>query len=205
MPRWTMIALASLLAFAAPASAQYIGIFMDKEATTCAAQLGPAPFVDLHVVAALEGDVPTMTGAQFQITGMPEGWSSATALWVPADGVINVGHPLFPGPPHEDTPGVNVAFGTCQGSATEPTKVPLGRLILVGAPTPNNVHLRVEGFKLIPIDPDCVFVTNCDAPLGYPKLCVGGGEFVLNGTSSAGCGAVAVSEETWSQVKQLYR
>jgi hypothetical protein len=167
--------------------------------------MGPTPFTDLHVIAVLEGDVPTMTGAQFQITGMPEGWSSATALWVPADGVVNVGHPLFPGPPHEDTPGVNVAFGTCQGSLTEATKVPLGRLILVGAPTPKNVRLRVEGFSLVPFDPKCVFVTNCDMPAGFPKVCVGGGEFVLNGGASAACGAVALNETTWTGIKQLYR
>jgi len=205
MVRWTIVAFASLLAFAAPASTQTIGIFMDKEATTCVADVGPAPYTDLHVVAILEGSVPTMTGAQFQIVGTPTGWSPATALWVPDAGVgINLGHPLFPNPTHEETPGVNVAFATCQGSEGEVTKVPLGRLILLGAPTPQNVQLRVVGFDLVPPDPDCPFVTNCDIQAGYPKFCVGGGEIVLNGPGSGGC-AVAVFESTWSSIKELYR
>jgi hypothetical protein len=206
MLRWTIVTFATLLAFSAPASAQYIGIFMDKEATTCVADVGAAPYTDLHVVAILEGSVPVMTGAQFRIEGIPVGWSPSTALWVPDAGVgINIGHPLFPNPSHQDTPGVNVAFASCQGNAGEVTKVPLGRIILLGAPTPSNVHLRVVGFELVPTDPDCPFVTDCDIRAGYPKFCVGGGEIVLNGPASGGCGAVAVDQSTWSHIKQLYR
>lgn len=202
MSRWTFVAFAALFALAAPVSAQYIGIFTEKEATTCVANVGPMAFTDLHVVAVLGGSVPTMTGAQFQITGMPEGWTPETALWVPDAGAgANIGHPLFGTPTHPDVPGVNVVFPSCQGTVGETTKIPLGRIILIGAPTPENVHLRVEGFDLVPPDPDCPFVTDCSL---YPKFCVGGGEIILNGNGTGGC-AVAVSENTWSHVKGLYR
>jgi hypothetical protein len=205
MSRWTIVAFMALVLAAAPASAQTIGIFMDPEATSCAGDVGTTPFRDLYVVAILEGSVPVMTGAQFQITGIPESWTPNTALWVPDVGVgINLGHPLFANPIHEDTPGVNLAFAACQGNSGEVTRVPLGRIVLLGAPTPQNVHLRVVGFDLVPTDPDCPFVTNCDAPAGYPKFCVGGGEIVLNGPGTGGC-AVAVSEATWSHIKELYR
>src|SRR5262245_672201 len=95
MSRWTIIIFILRLAMSTPASAQTIGIFSDAGATNCIAQVGSTRFIDLHVVAVLAGEVPFMTGAQFQITGAPEGWSSANVLWVPADGTLNFGHPMF--------------------------------------------------------------------------------------------------------------
>jgi hypothetical protein len=198
MSRWTLIAAAGLMLCAAPLSAQYIGIFQDASATSCAAAPGPAPWIDLHVVAVLEGGVPEGTGAQFSITGAPEGWASQNALWVPAlDATVSLGHPLFANPSHDDQPGVNVAFGTCQTG-----HVPLGRIVLLGAPTPGNVRLRVDVVQLSPSDPDCPFIVDCDAPV-FAKHCVGGGEFVLNGTAPASC-QVAVAPATWTGVKALY-
>ena len=170
MSRWTIVVFTSLLAMSMPASASYIGIFMDAGATTCVAQVGPTPFIDLHVVAVLSGEVPVMMGAQFQITGAPEGWSSSNVLWVPADGTVNLGHPMFASPPRKR--GVMNAFSSCQGAEGEVTKVSLGRLILLGAPTPVNVHLRVQGFELVPTDPRCPFVLNCDLPGGVrERMC----------------------------------
>ena len=202
MSRWTIVVFTSLLAASMPASASYIGIFLDAGATTCIAQVGPTPFIDLHVVAVLSGEVPVMMGAQFQITGAPEGWSSSNVLWVPADGALNLGHPMFASPPRKR--GVINAFSSCQGAEGEVTRVPLGRLILLGAPTPVNVHLRVQGFELVPTDPRCAFVVNCDLPAGLAKECVEGGEIVLNGDAAGGCG-VAVHRSSWTTIKCLYR
>ena len=201
MTRWTL-AVAALAVLSSPASAQYIGIFMDREATTCVANVGATPYIDLHVVAVLEGAVTTMTGAQFKITGVPSGWTPENALWVPDAGSgISLGHPLFATPVHPLTPGINVTFGSCM-SFPEGGTLPLGRIILLGAPTPRHVTLRVEFFDLVPPDPDCPFVTYCEPD--YVKTCVGGGEIVLNGPSSSGC-YVPVATPTWTGVKQLYR
>jgi len=197
MTRWLWIALAALGMLPGRAGAQYIGIFMDAEATRCAGEVGPMAWLDLHVVAVLEGDVTELTGAQFRITGVPAEWTDKTAIWVPATGAINIGHPVFPIPNRPDRPGVNVAFSNCQRGRVE-----LGRLILLGAPTPENVVLRVEIFKLFPDEPDCVLTFACDFP-AFSRACVGGGQIVLNGPG-AGC-QVAVDADTWTGVKLLYR
>lgn len=197
--------VATLLGLVVPsvASAQYIGIFMDRQATTCIAQVGAAPYIDLHVVAVLGDGFTGFTGAQFQITGTPEGWTPSNALWIPDNGVaLSMGHPLFAGPPHEEMSGLNVTFSSCQqveGSNT----VPLGRIILLGAPTPENVHLQVESFVWAGSDPACPFATDCIVP-EFNIFCVGGGDIILNGDDSARC-MVSVEGHSWSVVKELYR
>lgn len=197
---------AALLALVLPsaASAQYIGIFMDRQATSCIAQVGAAPYVDLHVVAVLGDGFTGLTGAQFRITGAPEGWLPTNALWIPDNGVaISMGHPMFAGPPHEEVSGLNVTFSSCQQIEAGDT-VPIGRIILLGAPTPENVRLQVESFVWSGGDPDCPISTDCIYP-EFNIFCVGGGGIVLNGDDSAGCNVVSIESHTWSVVKKLYR
>ena len=186
------------------ASAQYIGIFSAPEAATCAVEAGPTPWIDLHVVAVLDGAVTKLTGAQFQITGAPEGWTTQNALWVPEPtSTISLGHPLFATSVHPDTPGVNVAFSSCQDRPGG-GRVLLGRVVLLGAPTPGEVRLRLTGFRLVPSDPLQPFVVGC-VEQWYSKAVVGGSEFVLNGPQPASCQApTAVEPSTWSNVKRLY-
>jgi hypothetical protein len=201
MKRCFLLALATVCV-AAPASAQYIGIFMDTQASSCAAQVGPQPWVDLHVIAVLENSVTEMAGAQFQISGAPEGWTAQNVLWVPEPtSAISLGNPIFPTELHPRTAGVNVAFASCQTTS----HVLLGRLVLLGAPTPANVHLRVLGFKWVPTDPPSPFVLICDLPM-FSKVGVGGGEIVLNdnGPGIAGC-QLAIEPRSWSTVKSLYQ
>jgi hypothetical protein len=189
---------------AQPAAAQYIGIFTAPDAASCGAIPGATPWIDLHIVAVLGGSVTQLTGAQFKITGVPEGWTTQNALWVPEPtSAISLGHPLFATAIHPSTPGVNVAFHECQSRPSGGT-VLLGRIVLLGAPTPENVHLRVTGFQLFPEEPLNPFVLICDAPM-YSKAVVGGGEFVLNGPQPLNCaGTTAVVPSTWSSVKQLF-
>ena len=204
MSRLILAGSLALLLHSSSVSAQSIGIFIDEEATTCIAEVGSTPYVDLHIVAVLGGDVTGLTGAQFQITGVPTGWTPSNTLWVPNEGVaVSLGHPMFTNPIHEDTPGLNVAFNVCQTLESR-EKVPLGRIILLGAPTPRDVHLRVEHFELVPSDPECSFVTDCDWPVLAPT-CVEGGEAFLNGNGPSGCGSVPVEDNTWSSVKMLFR
>ena len=203
MSRCMWLVLTGIIGSSSPAAAQYIGLFTDANASTCVAQVGPNPRVDLHVIAILEGDVNEMVGAQFQITGVPATWTPENVLWVPDIGTaISLGNPLFPTPQHPLTAGVNVTYSACAGSPSN-RRVALGRVVLLGPPTEDNVHLRVTGFDLVPPDPDCPFVAACDAPY-YSKVCVGGGEIVLNGEAPSSC-QVAVEENTWSNVKSLYR
>jgi hypothetical protein len=204
MSRCILPALALLAVMSAPSSAQYIGIFRDAEATSCSASPGSTPWIDLHVVAVLGGNVHEMTAAQFKIDGIPPNWSPATVLWVPnsAAGLV-MGNPMFLGAHHPETPGVNIAFATCQ-SGNEGAHVPLGRVVLLGAHTPENVRLRVAGFKLVPTEPGCPMLLFCDFPTFTP-VCVRGGEFVLNGPEPDSCAPMALDEKTWSGVKSFYR
>ena len=202
MSRWILLAVAGFMAVSTPASAQYIGLFTDANATSCAAQVGHNPRVDLHVIAILEGDVTEMTGAQFLITGIPATWTPQNVLWVPDVGsTFSLGNPLFPTPPRA-TAGVNVVFSSCKQASTN-RRVPLGRVVLLGPPTEDNVRLQVSRFDLVPPDPNCPFIVACDAPT-YSKVCVGGGEIVLNGDEPARC-QVAIEADTWTTVKSLYR
>jgi hypothetical protein len=202
MTRGSWLALATVVLLAGSAGAQSIGIFTNANATGCAADVGPAPWVDLYVVAILGGSATQMTGAQFQIRGVPEGWTPDNVLWVPDVGVaISMGHPMFPSALHSWVEGVNVAFSTCQTTATG-GRIPLGRIVLLGAATPPRTHLRVDGFQLVPGDPHCpIFIGG--GPV-YAMSCVTGGDVVLNGPASTLC-AMAIEQQTWGGVKELYR
>jgi len=192
------------LAFAPSAHAQYIGIFMDPEATSCAQAVGDQPWIDLHVVAILEDELTEVHGFQFQITGLPPTWSPANVLWVPDPNLsFTLGSPMFPGSIYTTSGGVNIILPACTGP--EPSRVMLGRMVILGAPTPEDVLLRVEAVKLVPPDPDCVAANDCIVP-SHLLRCIGGGQILLNGTGSVqpSC-QVAVEEATWSTVRQLYR
>jgi hypothetical protein len=189
----------SLLCVAA-SRAHTIGIFMDTAAATCTAQVGDEAWVELHVIALLQGDIQQMTGAQFRITGVPAGWTSENALWVPEpSSAISLGHPLFPTSVHPAVAGVNVAFRWCQFGP----RVLLGRIVLLGAPTPGEVRLRVEGFELAPQDPGCPLIVDCQVV--YALQCVLGGEIVLNGPARGACQPTGIQASTWAGVKSLYR
>jgi hypothetical protein len=190
----------------ATASSQSIGIYIDSGASVCLAEVGSTPIIDLHVIAVLGGEVPTMKGAQFWISGVPESWTPAKVFWVPDPAVtVNWGNPIFRTTVGDGRPGVDVAFNSCRGDGDpedDTNHIELGRLIIAGAPTPRDVHLKVEHFELVPPDPHCPFVNDCDAP-AFSKVCVAGGEVVLNGTGP--CGVVAVAPLTWTGVKARYR
>ena len=197
-------ALACLLP--ATASSQSIGIYIDSGGTVCTAEVGSVALIDLHVIAVLGGDVNEMHGAQFWISGAPESWTPRQVFWVPDPGVtVSLGNPIFHTTIGDGRPGLCVAFNTCRGDGIpegDTQRVEIGRLIIAGAPTPREVHLKVEHYELVPPDPVCPFVNDCTDPV-YEPTCVAGGEAVLNGTGP--CGVLAVTQRTWSEVKALYR
>ena len=190
----------------ATASSQSIGIYIDNGATVCTAEVGSTPLIDMHVIAILGGDVTGLTGAQFWISGAPDTWQQKNVFWVPDPAAtFNVGNPIFHTSLGDGRPGVVLTFNTCRGDGIpegDGGRVELGRLIIAGAPTPREVHLKVEHFELVPTDPECPTMLECQSP-AFPQVCVAGGEAVLNGTGP--CGVVAVTQRTWSEVKALFR
>lgn len=187
---------------------QSIGIFLDPEASSCSAEVGSTPFIALHIVALLGGDVPEFSTAQFSIIGLPETWSPANVFWVLDTGVgISVGNPLFSTSSDEYRRGAIVTFADfCRGDddpAGDVGPIPIGRVIIAGAPTPENTILRVWRYELVQTDPVCPFMLGCSDI--NTKICVEGGRAVLNPTSLPACEVVAVEQLTWAGVKDLYR
>lgn len=199
MSRWMVLGLGVLLATPQPASGQYVGIFLDPEASSCAANVGTNPRIDLHLIAVLDGTLPGVTGAAFKIIGAPATWTPQNVLWVPDQlAPVSAGDPLF-GTPTYPNGGVYVGSPQCMVG----DRVELGRLVLLGPPTADNVHLQVTSLGMYGPQRDCPEMQHCDAPR-YSSFCVGGGEIVLNGPAPSSC-QLAVEQRTWTNVKSLYR
>jgi hypothetical protein len=197
MSKWAMIGVAAILAVAPTASAQYIGLFMDANASSCAAQVGPAPRIDLHVIAVLGGDVSQILGAEFRIRGAPGSWTPENVLWVPEPGVpVAGGNPIFPNPLFP-LGGATVVATSCRMT----DRVELGRIVLLGPPTGDNVRLWVTTTEVGGARVRCPAVISCE--FGADYICVGGGEIVLNGSAPKNC-QLAVEPRTWTTVKRLY-
>jgi hypothetical protein len=176
---------------------------MDAEATSCKATVGDAPWTTLHVVAVADENLSGVTGVQFRVTGIPEGWSAHNAVWAPGANMIAIGHPLFPSR-EGALSGVNLAWAGCRLGETDRGRFALGRIILLGAPTPPNVRLRVDIYRLLDTEPLCPIFTGCDAM--FSLACARGADAILNGETTASCGnGVAVEATTWSALKSLYQ
>lgn len=200
------LAVAGLLG--APAGhAQSIGIFLDEDGLVCAAQVGPTPIITLHVLAIPDGSLSELYGVQFRVTGLPETWSPDNVVWVADPGAsVSIGNPLFPHPVADGGPGVMLSFNSCRADGTPPADsgpVSLGRILILSAPTPEGVVLRVEKWQLFP-DEVCPLFLGCDFP-DFSPACVEGGEATLNGDSNSCRVATAVEETTWSAIRVMYR
>ena len=195
------------LALASTAHAQSIGIFLDENGESCAAEVGPTPIITLHVLAFPGGSVSELTGVQFRIVGVPETWTPENAVWVSdIETALTLGNPMFTHGVADGGPGVNVVFSSCRADgdpAGDEGPIPLGRVLILGAPTPENTVLRIEKWQLFPWE-ICPMFTRCEID-GWATACVQGGEAALNGDSH-GCGIVtAVEQTTWTEVRLLYR
>jgi hypothetical protein len=199
------------LAGGAPAHGQSIGIFFDRAGTICGAQVGPTPLTTLYVLAYPGGAAANgIHGVQFRIAGIPATWNQLNTGWSGATGAITLGNPLFTWM-NGTTPtvGAAVALGACRGDGLPEDDVPpvlVGTLQLLLAPTPNDVHLRIDRMLpyLNPEDPECPFVIIDCIPVPPPplKICASGGELFLNPTGPD-C-SVAVQHSSWSRIKNLY-
>jgi hypothetical protein len=132
-------------------------------------------------------------GAQFQITGAPEGWTAQNVLWVP--------EPTSSHQPRQSSIRHKLASADarrerrvrgCQSVSHAAARAPG----LLGAPTPANVHLRVNGFIwCLPI-PGPVFVLAATRRF-YSKIgWAAARSFESTGPGIAGC-QLAIEPRSW--------
>jgi len=199
------------IACGVPAHGQSIGIFLDRAGSLCSAQVGPTPIATLYVLAYPGGAAAHgIHGVQFRISGLPATWNPLNTSWLGAPGAITLGNPLFTwmnGP--TPTVGAAVALGACRGDGVPEEDIPpvlVGTVQLLLAPTPSDVHLRIDRMLpyLNPEDPECPFVIIDCIPVPPPplKICASGGEAFLN-PLGPDC-TVAVQYSSWSRIKSLY-
>ena len=208
MQRMVLVAFGIACLVPGAALSQSIGLFLDPGFTVCAAEVGPTPRIDVHVVAFVGGNVPEFSAVQFRILAATPGWTERDVLWVFNSAVsLGFGNPLFPSQ-FDDTPGCIATFHDwCRGDAEpagDANPIAIGRIVILGAPTPPNTILRVWHYALTGMDPPCPFMIPCGIPDLNP-VCVEGGTAVLNPTYTPRCTNVAVTPETWTGIKELYR
>lgn len=183
-----VIFCAAMGLWAAPCSAQSIGVYFDTAATDCDATIQANTPGTFYLIARLEGSFSNgMTGAEFRVTGLPAGWFITNAFPCPCI-------PELPGNPYAE--GVMIGFASCQP----------GPLVLLFGTTyfatsaPPDVRLRVTSHST-PSNPNfpCPLLVHCDAPV-FTRECVAGGEAIINGPPCT----VGVAPRSWSSIKGLY-
>jgi len=203
--RVLVVLVPCVLVFADIAHTQSIDIILDENGPACSAQVGANPWIELHVVAVLGGGVPTFQGAQFRVAGLPDTWNEENVSWVwDASVTLAYGNPLFAATDEWDDPGPGgvAAWGSCQPIQGSTRRI--GKILILGAPTADNITLSIQPFQLNFNQPYCPMMNQCDAPF-FTKVCVSGGTFVLNGTNNKNCNITAVEETTWTAMKSLYQ
>jgi len=206
MPRRFLALLFMVSLGTGTAHSQSIDIVLHPDNPGCAAaEVGGTPWIELHVVANLGGNFESFQGAQFKVGGMPTSWNEENVSWVwDASVTLGFGNPLFAMDTDWDSvPGAVVAWSSCRAGVHGVQRI--GKILLLGAPTANNITLEVMPYQLYPREDYCPMMNTCDAPT-YPSGCVTGGSFTLNGGGGgAACTISSVEESTWSIVKGLYQ
>jgi hypothetical protein len=165
-----------------------IGLFGSSDCSVCNATV-PVGIPTQIFIAADNTDTYPLSGVEFRITGLPPGW---TALATRAPTVQLVfGDPF-------SAEGSSVSFYLSQTG----TCIPVFSLLITANSVATDVRLRVEK-RNPPSNPSFQCPSaNVDCPACFTRVCVSGGEMLLN--SEIPC-SVSVSQEAWSHVKQLYR
>jgi len=140
------------------------------------------------------GEFP-VTGAEFRLAGVPQGWL-VSAIPNPAANIV-IGSPV-------DDTGVNISFSTCndQVNSYGLVDVWLFDLNIIAMTLVNEVSIYPEA-RNPPLNAsfDCGLAVSCAAN-GYQPECVGTAGICINPVG--GCG-VPVEAPTWSVVKSLFR
>lgn len=168
-----------------------IGIFADMDGTRCAIeQTGPGAG-QLFVVCQLGGAAADgIKTAEFGVRGFPEDWivsvsptsKALTMLWDPVHG------------------GGTVVFDGCESGAS-------GRIVLATihyyAPTlasPGTMLTLTRNEHRVDPAFQCPLVKHCEDPPAELRICVAGGDAVLNDSPCP----VTLQPTTWSIVKSFY-
>ena len=203
MPRLVFALMVIAALGVSPAHSQSIDIVLHPDSPGCtAAEVGANPWIELHVVANLGGNVEGFQGAQFKVTGMPASWNEENVSWVwDASAALSFGNPLFAGD-DGSVPGAVVAWSACRAGVHGVQRI--GKILLLGAPTAENTTLEVKPYQLHSGEDYCAKMNQCNDPI-YTSDCVGAGSFTLNGPGSWVCTVSAVEEQTWTVVKSFYQ
>jgi hypothetical protein len=202
----------------------YIGVFGDVAGTQCCIQNTGAP-ATLYIIAVLGGLTSGgMSGAEFRVSYPTHNPVSQFLIVTPNPAnAAALGNPMEDASdPNDDIPnggGCNIAFPTAQG-AMAGDHVLLYTLTLIGF---TDLDMTVKS-KVTPgnlNEGDCPLLTLFDPP-NFTKVCLTktnaelGEQAILFRsylrTNTANCpsngpicGPVAVRQETWSTMKELYR
>jgi hypothetical protein len=159
----------------------------------CRGSIEPGSPGEVYVVAKLDGATAGgISGAEFRFTGVPDSWQTYA---VPNPDIIALGNPF--------TIGVATAF-TCKRPEL-PTYV-LYTVVVTATQAEQDVTFALEA-REPPMNPisDCPLLVGCDSPV-FTKHCVQSVPCFVNSRGVTDCDtSVAVTEKTWSGVKQLFR
>ena len=169
----------------AQSSQESIGLFFDADCATCSATILPGEQRTLEIRAVRGGATGhfDLAGGQFQVVGLPAGWtaecaSNPTATFSFGDPFGDGASVLFP-----CAPGGCVELYNCTITATT---AETARLKVVVNPQPQGCPSG------------CACIAYC-APLPT-ATCAAGGEAIING----GACTVGVQPMQWTQVKRLF-
>jgi hypothetical protein len=164
---------------------------------------------DIYLGLNLTGVETGITGIEFSVAGIlvADGFVSATLTAITDVNPTMLGDPKAPADTSATSTqngGMNIAWPSCQAG----THVALAKLTLVSlGATPDKVIKVLHKFP--PSNPNYGIsgpvITRCDAP-NFTAVKVSGGYFVVNpgATPPFPC-VLAVSPQTWSALKNLYR
>ncbi len=168
-----------------------LGVYFDPQGNTCQGQIPAGTVGKVYIVAHTGGNTEGgIAGAEFRFSGVPNGWEVYS---VPNPAIVAVGDPFADGV---------VAGFVCQPPVQG--AVLLYTVIVFAHEDINDVQ-----FTILPRDPPlsyaCSMMLACDYPV-FTKYCVESTSCFVNATGTTICDSpVAVSNKTWSEVKDLYR
>jgi hypothetical protein len=189
------ITLAFVTCLVSPATAA-IGIFSTPDGSNCNLTLPPFTPKSIYVLYLGQGG-PMINGADYRIAGMPgtrDVTYTATLTHAPGSN-LNLGH-AFDGTAHA------VAWPTVRPfDANGNTLLATYTLTVLGTPVPEGTVLSIEART-----PPCMVVPWCGEALvtdaNFNLIIQARGSMRVNGGPAC---TVAVQEDTWTGVRNLYR
>jgi hypothetical protein len=194
-----LAALATAAAAPGPAGGSFrqteldvtLGVFFDAAGTVCSGTIQPGPPSTIYIVARTAPGTELIAGAEFRFTGLPSSW---TAYAFPNPQCTNIGDPF----------GNGVIVAATQTQCQPQWSTFLMYTVLVFAST----EVENVQFELTNREPPsnrafrCPLVVRC----GYDLACVETSPCFVNQTGSVPCEKpTAVTNSTWTQVREMYR